>query len=70
MKEGMFQIITRDCLSYLKPRESFMFSRNKLLDISEVTVKIEVQSLELIFSVLQLVWGLVWFIATMLFQAL
>lgn len=53
-----------------KPRESFMFSRNKLLDISEVTVKIEVQSLELIFSVLQLVWGLVWFIATMLFQAL
>lgn len=47
-----------------------MFSRNKLLDISEVTVKIEVQSLELIFSVLQLVWGLVWFIATMLFQAL
>lgn len=43
---------------------------NKRLDISEGTVKTEAQSLELIFSVLQLVWGSVWFITMMLFQAL
>ena len=54
-----------------KPHEKlYVLIYNKCLDISEGTVKTEAQSLECIFSVLQLVWGSVWFIAMMLFQAL
>lgn len=54
-----------------KPHEKlYVLIYNNRLDISEGIVKTEAQSLERIFSVLQLVWGSVWFIAMMLFQAL